>query len=120
MKNEIETVAKAWDETFNSGDTTKLAAFYAVSGRVIPAGGTALDGRDAIAKFFASVRANGLTKHEIVVHSVVDRGDTAVASGTWALSGPGENGNGATFGGNWVNVLAREGDGWKTLLHTWN
>lgn len=120
MKNELETVAKAWDDTFNSGDTAKLAHFYTESGRVIPAGGAPLEGRDAIAKFFAEVRANGLTKHEIKITSVTDRGETVIASGTWSLSGPGEKGEGANFGGNWVNVLARDGTGWAVLLHTWN
>lgn len=117
MKNELETLAKAWDATFNSGDMAKLAGFYAASGRVIPAGGKPAEGRDAIADFFAGVRANGLTKHEIKIDAVVDRGDTAIATGTWNLSG---SGDGANFGGNWVNVLAREGTGWTILLHTWN
>jgi uncharacterized protein (TIGR02246 family) len=120
MKNEIETFAKAWDDAFNSGDVAKLAGFYASSGRVIPAGGKPAEGRDAIADFFAGVRANGLTKHEIKVHTVVDRGDAAIAVGTWNLSGLSETGDGASFGGNWVNVLARDGAGWKILLHTWN
>jgi len=120
MKNELETFAKAWDGAFNSGDMAKLAGFYASSGRVIPAGGKSVEGRDAIADFFAGVRANGLTKHEIKVHTVVDRGDTAIATGTWNLSGSSETGDGASFGGNWVNVLARDGAGWTILLHTWN
>lgn len=120
MTNALETVAKAWDDTFNSGDTEKLGGFYAASGRVIPSGGAPIEGRDAIAKFFAGIRGNGLTKHDIKVASVIDRGDTVIASGTWNLTGPGEKGEGASFGGNWVNVLAREGAGWQILLHTWN
>jgi len=120
MTKEIETVAKTWDDTFNSGDTAKLADFYAASGRVIPAGGAPLEGREEIAKFFSGVRANGLTKHEIKVGSIIDRGETVVASGTWSLSGPGDKGEGASFGGNWVNVLARNDSGWTVLLHTWN
>jgi uncharacterized protein (TIGR02246 family) len=120
MKNELETFAKAWDGALNSGDMAKLAGFYANSGRVIPAGGEPVEGRDAIADFFAGVRANGLTKHEIKVNTVVARGDTAVATGTWNLSGSSETGDGASFGGNWVNVLARDGAGWTILLHTWN
>ena len=120
MTDEIQSFAKAWDSAFNGGEMSKLAGFYVDAARVIPAGGEPVDGNDAIGTFFADVRAKGLTTHRIDVHAVVDRGDTAIASGTWRLTGSAEGGEAVKFGGNWVNVLAREGDGWRILLHTWN
>lgn len=116
----IEAFAKTWDETFDAGDLSKLKGLYAGSARVIPSGGAPVEGQDAISALFAEVRANGLTKHNIEVRNIVTRGDTIIASGAWSLSGTSKGGEAQKFGGNWVNVLGREGDSWKILLHTWN
>lgn len=120
MTSAVEAFAKTWDETFDAGDLSKLKGLYAGSARVIPSGGTPVEGRDSIGAFFAEVRANGLTTHKIEVRDVVTRGDTVIASGAWSLSGASKDGDAQNFGGNWVNILGREGDSWKILLHTWN
>jgi ketosteroid isomerase-like protein len=112
--------AAQWDRSFNSGDLVKLESHYAPGASVVPAGGAPVQGASAIGQFFADIRAKGLTRHQIAVQSVVERGDTAVAIGTWSLSGADGNGDAQSFGGNWVNVLGRDGDTWKILLHTWN
>lgn len=112
--------AKTWDDTFNAGDIKKLATLYAKNARALPAGGAPVSGGDAIAKFFEGVRANGLTKHHVEVHEVVERGDTAISTGTWNLTGRGPDGQNQRFGGNWTQVAGKEGDSWKILLHTWN
>lgn len=117
MTTAIENFAKTWDSAFNAGDLTSLARSYAKPGRAIPAGGAPVDGQDAIAAFFADVRSKGLTTHKITVQSVTERGNTAIATGLWQLSGASAA---EKFGGNWVNILERDGDSWKILLHTWN
>lgn len=120
MTGEIEAFASAWDQSFSAGDFAKLKGFYADTARVIPSGGKPVEGQEGIAAFFADVRSNGLTTHAIDVQSVTARGDTVIASGGWSLSGANSAGEPQKFGGNWVNVLARDGDSWKILLHTWN
>lgn len=120
MTSEIAALAQMWDQAFSSGDIAKLTAFYADTARVIPAGGTVVEGRDAIGAFFADIRANGLTKHSIDVQTVVARGDTVIASGRWSLTGANQTGEAQQFGGNWINILGRDGGEWKILLHTWN
>ncbi|MDH4981357.1 DUF4440 domain-containing protein [Hyphomicrobium sp. D-2] len=120
MTSSIAAGAERWDATFNGGDTAELAKFYAADARVIPAGGAPVAGPEAIGKFFADLIANGFKDHRITVESVTEKGPIAIASGKWALSGPGEGGATAQYGGNWVNVLERDGDGWRVLLHTWN
>ena len=115
--SKIEDFAKNWDNTFNAADLAKLATFYAASARAVPAGGSPVDGPKAIADFFADVRSKGLTTHQIEVLNTSEHGNIAIATGTWSLTAS----SGADkFGGNWVNVLERDGEGWKILLHTWN
>ncbi|HPG88310.1 MAG TPA: DUF4440 domain-containing protein [Hyphomicrobium sp.] len=120
MTGEIEAFAATWDQSFSAGDFAKLKSFYADTARIIPSGGQPVEGREGIAAFFADIRAKGLTKHTIDVQSIIARGDTAIASGGWSLNGANEAGEAQKFGGNWVNVLGRDGDSWKILLHTWN
>ncbi len=120
MKADIQAFAKNWDLSFNAGDMAKLAGLYAADASVVPAGGAPVKARDAIGTFFADVRSKGLTEHRIVVQSLIERGDTVVAVGTWNLSGTGDDGESLKFGGNWVNVLGRDGNTWKILLHIWN
>lgn len=120
MTPDIQNFARNWDRSFNPGDLSALVGFYAPEANVIPAGAQAVTGADTIGKLFADVRSKGLTEHEIAVRSVIDRGDTVVAIGTWALGGTSDSGTRQQFGGNWVNVLKREGNSWKNLLHTWN
>jgi len=120
MTGKVETAAERWDAAFNSGDTATLANYYAPDARVIPAGGAAVFGAEAIGKFFADLIAKGFSGHRISVEKVEEKGPIAIASGKWQLSGPGEGGATAQYGGNWVNVLERSGDGWRVLLHTWN
>ena len=120
MTVNVQANAAKWDDTFNQGDTAGLGGFYAAEGLVIPAGGAPVAGPAAIGKFFADLQSKGFSNHKITVDSVIDKGDTVVASGKWQLTGPGEGGAPQQYGGNWVNVLGRNGDRWDILLHTWN
>lgn len=120
MTTDVSDFAAAWDRTFNAGGSSNVAQFYAADAGVIPAGGSRIEGPAAIEAFFADLKAKGFEDHKIAVASVQRAGDAAIATGTWALRGPGEGGKIASFGGNWVNVLVRNGDGWQIALHTWN
>ena len=115
-----QAIADRWDQAFIGGNLTELGALYSPDGKVIPAGGTAVSGPERIQAFFADLKAKGFSGHKITVQDAVSRGDTLVLTGRWELNGPGEGGETQTYGGNWVNVLERQGDSWRTLLHTWN
>jgi ketosteroid isomerase-like protein len=120
MTINVQANAAKWDDVFNRGDTTGLGEFYASDALVIPAGGTPVTGPAAISQFFDGLRSKGFAGHKIVVDSVIEKGDTVIASGKWQLNGPGEDGETKQYGGNWVNVLGRNGEDWRILLHTWN
>ncbi|AHB48031.1 signal peptide protein [Hyphomicrobium nitrativorans NL23] len=117
---EVRAGAGKWDEAFNARDMKALSGFYAKDAVVVPAGGKAVSGPEAIGAFFADLQSKGFADHKIVVEKVLDQGDTRVATGTWQLNGPSDEGSTKQYGGNWVNVLVRTADGWRVLLHTWN
>lgn len=117
---DVQAAAERWDAAFNSGDTGAVAGFYAEGARVVPAGGAPVAGPAAIGRFFAELIANGFSNHKITVENIDEKGPIAIATGKWQLSGPGEGGAVAQYGGNWVNVLERTDAGWRVLLHAWN
>lgn len=120
MNSQGQAIADLWDQTFNKGDTDALRKLYGNDGTVIPAGGSPVQGPASIAAFFADLQAKGFKDHKITVQNGIQRGETLILTGRWQLKGPGEGGETQTYGGNWVNVLESEGEGWRTLLHTWN
>jgi uncharacterized protein (TIGR02246 family) len=120
MAAEIKAAAERWDAAFNSGDAEAVAEFYASDARVVPSGGNEVFGAEAIGKFFGDLIAKGFSGHKITVDNVAEKGPLAIATGKWQLSGPGEGGATEQYSGNWVNVLERDGDGWRVVLHTWN
>jgi uncharacterized protein (TIGR02246 family) len=120
MTSQGQAIADRWDQAFNGRNQAELGELYSPDGKVIPAGGTAVSGPEKIQAFFTDLQAKGFNGHKITVQDVISRGDTLVLTGRWELNGPGEGGETQTYGGNWVNVLERQGDSWRTLLHTWN
>jgi ketosteroid isomerase-like protein len=113
------SAAEAWDRIYNSGDMDTLGTLYAPDAQVIPKG-AAISGPADIRTFFAGLKAKGFDDHRITVQSAREKGDVLVLSGRWAMTGPGEGGARKRFEGNWVNVMERSPEGWRTVLHTWN
>lgn len=113
------SAAETWDRTYNSGDMDTLGTLYAPDAQVIPKG-AAISGPADIKKFFSGVKAKGFDDHKITVQSAREKGDVLMLSGRWEMNGPGEGGAKKKFEGNWVNVMERGPEGWRTVLHTWN
>jgi uncharacterized protein (TIGR02246 family) len=119
MTSQNQALADTWDETFNKGDTSSLGKLYSSDGKVIPAGGAAVKGPEAIAAFFADLQTKGFKDHKITIQDASEKGEYLILTGRWQLTGPGEAGE-VQYGGNWVNVLERHGSDWRVVLHTWN
>ncbi|KQO69269.1 hypothetical protein ASG63_13855 [Methylobacterium sp. Leaf94] len=113
------SAAETWDKTYNSGDMDALGTLYAPDALVIPKG-AAISGPGEIKTFFSGLKAKGFDDHRITVQSARETGDVLVLSGRWEMNGPGEGGARKKFEGNWINVMERRPDGWRTVLHTWN
>lgn len=120
MNLQGQAIADLWDQTFNKGDTTALGKLYSIDGKVIPAGGTLVQGPEGIAAFFADLQAKGFKDHKITVQDATQKGELLILTGRWQLNGPSEQGDLQSYGGNWINVLERQSADWRTVLHTWN
>lgn len=111
--------AETWDRTYNSGDMDALSTLYTPDAQVIPKG-AAISGPGAIKTFFSGLKAKGFADHRINVQSAREKGDVLVLTGRWEMNGPGEGGAPKKFEGNWINVMERGPEGWRTALHSWN
>ena len=114
---DLEALAKAWDEAFNSGDAAKVASMYTEDARVITGSGDVKVGRDEIEALFQSFIDSGFGEHDIGVATAEINGDMGYLTGTWS----GVGGDGKDYGGHLANVYERQDDGsWKAVVHIWN
>lgn len=114
-----QAAADRWDQSFNAGDMDTLSKLYGPDAEVVTKGAPLADG-PGIQTYFSNLKSKGFADHKVTVQSAKAKGDLLIASGRWEASGPGDGGARKVFSGNWVNVLERQGDGWRTVLHTWN
>jgi ketosteroid isomerase-like protein len=119
LKVAAQAAADRWDQNFNAGDMDALTKLYSSDAEVI-AKGAQVAGSPGIQAYFTTVKAKGFADHKIIVQSAKAKGNVMIATGRWEASGPGDGGTRKTFSGNWVNVMERKGDDWRSVLHTWN
>lgn len=115
---DAQKAADKWDSTYNSGNMTELVKLYSPDAIVVTKGQP--QNGEGIENFFSGLKSKGFDDHKVVVKSVIPKGNMLIASGRWEMSGPGEGGAKKKFDGNWVNVLERSSNEWRTVLHTWN
>jgi ketosteroid isomerase-like protein len=115
---------KAWQsnsafcDAYNKKDAAALAAMYADDASHVGAFGV-VRGRQKIEKEYADWFKAGWTNCNSKVDTVYTQGPVAWAYGEWSATGPGPNGM-HEFGGTWSSVAAHVGDGWQTMVDTWN
>jgi ketosteroid isomerase-like protein len=119
MRREAQAFIDEWARTFNSGRVADLARFYAPDAWILPPGRSTLVGADAICAYFTDVRAQGFRDYAVDLGDVVTQDASLVASGRWALQGPGGSGP-QLYKGNWLNVLGHGPVGWRIAVHMWN
>ncbi len=113
----IEAGDKAFTAAVARGDAAAIAALYTSTAEVLPPGGEAAKGREAIQKVFqggidAGMNNLTLTTLELEVH-----GDTAHQVGTWATKGK----DGATADtGKYIVIWKNEGGKWRIHRDIWN
>ena len=118
LKDDGQKAADRWDQVYNADDMEGLAKLYTSDAMVVPKG-TPVNA-DGIPKFFAGLKAKGFDNHKVTVNSAIPKDKMMVVTGRWEMMGPGEGGVKKKFEGNWVNVMERQGNEWKSVLHTWN
>ena len=118
LEADAQSAASQWDAAYNRDDMEALGKLYTPDAIVVTKGATQT--RDGIPKFFAGLKSKGWDDHKTTVRNTVAKDNLLIVSGRWEMTGPVEGGAKKKFEGNWVNVLERQKDGWRTVLHTWN
>jgi ketosteroid isomerase-like protein len=118
LKDDAQAAASKWDEAYNSGRMEALGQLYTADAVVVTKGTPKTNA--GIQEFFTGLKSKGWDEHKTTVNSVLPKDNILIVSGRWEMSGPTDGGAKKKFEGNWVNVMERQGDGWRTVLHTWN
>lgn len=115
FKSQAAGAAAQWDTAFNSGDATKLSKAYTKDAVILPAGGEQVTGPGGAEKLFGGFIKGGVKNHKITVQGGEGNNERGYVYGRWQADAGDKK-----LTGHWVNVLEREGDQWRTALHTWN
>ncbi len=114
----IKEGAIAWQTGWNSGDGAALAEMYVADAIVMPPGGDALEGREAIqAGLQAAIDQAGGSQLAIKPGEVMASGDLAIEVGTFVeTAADGSHADHGKYVAVWKNV-----DGsWKIVRDIWN
>jgi len=118
LQSDAQAAATKWDDAYNSGDMDNLGKLYTADAIVVTKGMP--QSGDGIQKFFSGLKSKGWEDHKTTVKSALPKDNLLIVSGRWEMTGPVEGGAKKKFEGNWVNVMERSNNGWRTVLHTWN
>jgi len=111
----------SWNEAFNKGDASAVAALYDEKATLSAGNGKTLVGRAEIEKLFKGFIDGGVHKHAIEIVEVYGNGDFAYEVATRSAKGREKDGKEPAFGGVLTNVFERGADGkWKSMSHVWN
>lgn len=118
---DVTAAYAAWDEAFNAGDPSAVAANYSDDALFLPATHDVINGPDGVAGFFATLFEMGVTGHELDLIEAKESGDTIVAAANWSATGKDADGADQPWAGVATHVFEREDDGsLKLILHTFN
>jgi len=120
LRSTVEAGNAEWNQAFNKGDAAAVAKLYTSDAKLLPPADKIVSGDKEILAFWRSLIDAGVTDHKIETIQIEEAGDTAVMAGKWQAMGKDAQGKAAIFKGSVMKVLERQGDTWKTSLHTWN
>jgi ketosteroid isomerase-like protein len=120
LRSTVEAGNNAWNQAFNQRNAAALTKLYTSDAKLLPPADKVVAGDKNILEFWRSLIDAGVTDHKIETVQIEEAGNTAVVAGKWQAMGKDAQGKAAIFKGSVVKVLKRQGDTWKTSLHTWN
>ena len=120
LRSTVEAGNAQWNQAFNKGDAAAVAKLYTSDAKLLPPADKVVSGDKDIQAFFQSFIDAGITDHKIETVQVEEAGDKAMVAGKWQATGKDKDGKPETYKGSVVKMLERQGDAWKTSLHTWN
>jgi ketosteroid isomerase-like protein len=119
MKSQVQALVDAWSAAFNAGRVDDLVGFYAETARLVPPGRPVLVGAPALRGYFAEIRAQGFRDYRVAIEDTLAAAGAVVATGRWALTGPGPDGAEHRYEGNWLIGLDAAAPG-RILVQMWN
>jgi uncharacterized protein (TIGR02246 family) len=111
-----------WLGAYNSNNPSAFPAMYAKDAVVLPPGAPAVNGREAIGRFWEDRLKPGNRKdHTFEITNVRQEGNVAYQVAHWTLKIVKEGGDVQPLQGNTVRVFERQQDGtWLTKVHMFN
>lgn len=117
----VNAALTTWDDTFDSGNATTLAALYTADAWVLPSQSPAVTGTAALTAFFQGAFAAGMTGHVLTPFDIIDLGETLIASSHWQAQVVKSGEPTATVGGLATHVLQQQSDGsLRVRTHIYN
>ena len=121
VRTVVSGLNSSWNEAFNKGDASAVAALYGERATLSAGDGKTLVGRSEIEKLFKGFIDGGVHEHTIDIVEVYGNGDFAYEVARWSAKGRAKDGKEPGFGGVLTNVFERGTDGkWKSMSHVWN
>ena len=119
LRSTIEAANTEWNQAFNKGDAAAVAKLYTSDAKLLPPADKVVSGEE-IQTFWKTAIDRGTANYRIEIIQIEDAGDKAVMAGRWQATGKYKKGSPAIYKGSVMKVLNRQGNTWKTSLHTWN
>ena len=120
LRSTVEAGNNAWNQAFNQRNAAALTKLYTSDAKLLPPADKVVAGDKNILEFWRSLIDAGVTDHKIETVQIEEAGNIAVVAGKWQAMGQDAQGKVTILKGSVVKVLKRQGDTWKTSLHTWN
>ncbi len=109
-------IGKQWQDAFNKGDTSAVAALYTSNAVEVTPIGIQV-GPAAVKKRLDEDIKEGWKQDLIIITTKCDiEGAVSWSSGSWKQTSP----QGSSVGGFWTAIDVKEGNGWKLQNLTFN
>jgi ketosteroid isomerase-like protein len=113
-KADREKIGAAYEASFNKKDAAGIAALFTKDGIHVNQSGIRKP-----AEFYGEVFKSGFDKLDAKVEQVYPlTADTAIASGTFVITGKSDKGEALKASGRWSDTLINEGGAWKIKMLT--
>ncbi|MCH7806619.1 MAG: DUF4440 domain-containing protein [Proteobacteria bacterium] len=114
---EIKAVNAEFEAYYNAGDAAGVGTLYTEDAMLLPPGGPAVSGNEAMVAFWRELMASGLAGIELIDDEVFGMGNTATARGHFV----GFDADGNEIGtGKYMVVWKKDGGAWKLHRDIWN
>lgn len=117
VRDAITAANEAFMRAFDRGDAAGVAALYTPNGQILPPGGDAAMGLQAIQAFWQAVMDMGITRAELETVEVDQQNDTVIEVGRYTLRVAGGQ---PVDNGKYVVVWKESGGQWRLHRDIWN